>query len=82
MGRELPLPRTFLKLDLGPFGVVSLEPIPRRTTFCIAEGSIPFREWREILAASGSDGPLLRVRDESRTAAPRPRPLVRPLEPA
>ena len=80
--RELPLPRTFLELDFGPFGVVSLEPMPRRTAFCIADGSIPVRVCRDVLAPSDSGFPLLGVRADPRMAAPRPRPLVRPFVPA
>lgn len=82
MGRVIPLPRTFLKLDLGPLDAVSLEPIPRRTTFCITEGSIPVRVGRDGLAPRGSDVPPRRVLAVPRIAAPRPRPLARPFAPA
>ena len=82
VGRVLPLPRKLFKLDLGPLGAVSLEPILRRTAFCIADGSIPVRVGRDVLAPSESDVSLLRVRADPRMAAPRPRPLARPFAPA
>lgn len=56
--------------------------MPRRTAFCIAEGSIPVRVGRDVLAPSGSDVPFLRVRADPRVAESRPRPLARPFAPA
>lgn len=70
------LPRTPVKLDLGPFDPASSEPILCRILFCIAEVSIPVLVGRDVLPASGS---CLRFCAEPRMAVPRPLPL--PLTP-